>query len=420
MSRRRVVITGLGVVTSLGETVEGMWDALCAAQSGIGPIRRWDPKSLNYPTHFGGECTNFDLTKLDVSHFTSERLQPKRLDRFGQFALQASVKAVIDSSLDFDKEDRDRCGVVIGSGIGGIETLEEQNKILVTRGVSRVSPFTVPRLMVNAGSGNVSILFRIHGPNTAVATACATGANAIGDAGRFIQYDQADVMIAGGSEAALCELGVGSFCAARALSTRNDDPPRASRPWDKGRDGFVMGEGAGVVILEEYEHAKKRGARIYSELVGYGMSGDAYHITAPDEQGRGASRAMELALKDAAVSTDQIDYINAHGTSTPLGDLAETRAIKNTFGPYAKKLAISSTKSQLGHLLGASGGVEAVITALTIQRNLIPPTTNLDDPDEECDLDFVPHKARDKKVVLALSNSFGFGGHNACLLMKKL
>jgi 3-oxoacyl-[acyl-carrier-protein] synthase II len=420
MSRRRVVITGLGVVTSLAETVEGMWDSLCAAKSGIGPIRRWDAKALGYPTQFGGECTSFDLTKLDISRFTSERLQPKRLDRFGQFAVQASVNAVIDSGLDFEKEDRHRCGVVIGSGIGGIETLEEQNKILVTRGVSRVSPFTVPRLMVNAGSGNVSIIFRIHGPNTAVATACATGANAIGDAGRFIQYDQSDVMIAGGSEAALCELGVGSFCAARALSTRNDDPERASRPWDKDRDGFVMGEGAGVVILEEYEHAKKRGAKIYCELVGYGMSGDAYHITAPDEQGSGASRAMELALRDAGATADQVDYINAHGTSTPLGDLAETRAIKNTFGPHAKKVAISSTKSQLGHLLGASGGVEAVITALTIQRNLIPPTINLDHPDEECDLDFVPHKARDKKVVLALSNSFGFGGHNACLLMKKV
>jgi 3-oxoacyl-[acyl-carrier-protein] synthase II len=413
-----VVITGLGVVTSLGETVEGLWENLCAAKSGIGPITRWD--ATNYPSKFGGECTHFDLTKLDVSRFTPERLQPKRLDRFGQFAVAAAVSAVIDSALDYEKEDRFRCGVIIGSGIGGIETLEEQNKILVTRGVSRVSPFTVPRLMVNAASGNVSILFRIHGPNTAVATACATGANAIGDAGRFIQYDQADIMIAGGSEAALCELGMASFCAARALSTRNDDPTHASRPWDKDRDGFVMGEGAGIVVLEEYEHAKKRGARIYSELVGYGMSGDAYHITAPDEQGRGASRAMVLALKDAAVSADQVDYINAHGTSTPLGDLAETRAIKNTFGDHAKKLAISSTKSQLGHLLGASGGVEAVITAMTIHRNLIPPTINLDHPDEECDLDFVPHKARDKRVALALSNSFGFGGHNACLLMKKV
>jgi 3-oxoacyl-[acyl-carrier-protein] synthase II len=408
----------MGVVTSLGETVDALWDNLCAGKSGIGPITRWDPSA--YPTRIGGECASFDLTKLDVSRFTSERLQPKRLDRFGQFGLWASVQAVVDSALDFQNEDRYRCGVIIGSGIGGIETLEEQNKILVQRGPSRVSPFTVPRLMVNAASGNVSILFGLHGPNTAVATACATGANAIGDAARFIQYDQTDIMIAGGSEAALCELGVGSFCAARAMSTRNDDPTRASRPWDKDRDGFVMGEGAGVVVIEEYEHAKKRGARIYCELIGYGMSADAYHITAPDEGGLGASRAMELALRDGGVTPDQVDYINAHGTSTPLGDLAEVRAIKHSFGPHAKKVAISSTKSELGHLLGASGGVEAVITALTIHRHQIPPTINLDHPDEECDLDFVPHKSRQLRVDVALSNSFGFGGHNACLLMKRV
>jgi 3-oxoacyl-[acyl-carrier-protein] synthase II len=408
----------MGVVTSLGETVDALWDNLCAGKSGIGPITRWDPSA--YPTRIGGECASFDLTKLDVSRFTSERLQPKRLDRFGQFGLWASVQAVVDSALDFQNEDRYRCGVIIGSGIGGIETLEEQNKILVQRGPSRVSPFTVPRLMVNAASGNVSILFGLHGPNTAVATACATGANAIGDAARFIQYDQTDIMIAGGSEAALCELGVGSFCAARAMSTRNDDPTRASLPWDKDRDGFVMGEGAGVVVIEEYEHAKKRGARIYCELIGYGMSADAYHITAPDEGGLGASRAMELALRDGGVTPDQVDYINAHGTSTPLGDLAEVRAIKHSFGPHAKKVAISSTKSELGHLLGASGGVEAVITALTIHRHQIPPTINLDHPDEECDLDFVPHKSRQLRVDVALSNSFGFGGHNACLLMKRV
>jgi len=310
--------------------------------------------------------------------------------------------------------------VLIGSGIGGIETLEEQNKILTTRGVQRVSPFTVPRLMVNAASGNVSIRFRIKGPNTAVATACATGANAIGDAMRFIQHDMADMMIAGGSEAALCELGMASFIAARALSTRNEDPARASRPWDKDRDGFVMAEGAGVVMLEEYEHAKARGARIYAELVGYGMSGDACHITAPDENGAGASMAMKLALKDAKLNPEHVDYINAHGTSTPLGDLAETKAVKGTFGDHARKIAVSSTKSQMGHLLGASGGVEAVITAMTISRNLIPPTINLDTPDPECDLDFVPHKARDKKVEVAMSNSFGFGGHNASLVMKKV
>jgi 3-oxoacyl-[acyl-carrier-protein] synthase II len=286
--------------------------------------------------------------------------------------------------------------------------------------VQRVSPFTVPRLMVNAASGNVSILFGINGPNTAVATACATGANAIGDAMRFIQHDMADVMIAGGSEAALCGLGMASFIAARALSTRNEEPTKASRPWDKGRDGFVMGEGAGVVILEDYEHAKARGAKIYAELVGYGMSADAHHITAPHEDGRGASKAMDFALKDAKVAPTEVDYINAHGTSTPLGDLAETKAVKTTFGEYAKKLPVSSTKSQMGHLLGASGGVEAIVTAMAIHRNLIPPTINLDEPEEECDLDYVPHKARDKKVTIAMSNSFGFGGHNASLLLRKI
>jgi 3-oxoacyl-[acyl-carrier-protein] synthase II len=411
--KRRVVITGLGVVTSLGESVDEMWENVCAGKSGISNITRWD--TSKYPTRFGGECATFDVTQYGV-----DVREAKRLDRFGQFGLAASISAVKDSGIQFDNEDRNRCGVVIGSGIGGIETLEEQNKILVSRGVSRVSPFTVPRLMVNAASGNVSILFGIHGPNTAVATACATGSNAIGDGARFIQHDLADVMIAGGSEAALCELGVGSFCAARALSTRNDAPQKASRPWDKDRDGFVMGEGAGIVVLEEYEHAKKRGARIYCELAGYGMSGDAHHITAPAEDGAGASMSMNLALRDAGVTPDQIDYINAHGTSTPLGDIAETRAVKSTFGANARKLAMSSTKSQLGHLLGASGGVEAVITAMAINRNLIPPTINLDNPDPECDLDYVPHKARDLKVTIAMSNSFGFGGHNATLVMRKI
>ena len=411
--KRRVVITGLGVVTSMGEVVDELWENVCAGKSGIGPITRWD--TSKYPTRFGGECTHFDVTKYGV-----DTREAKRLDRFGQFGLAASVSAVNDSGVDFAKEDSYRCGVVIGSGIGGIETLEEQNKILNTRGIGRVSPFTVPRLMVNAASGNVSIRFKIRGPNTAVATACATGANAIGDAMRFIQHDMADLMIAGGSEAALCELGMASFIAARALSTRNDDPQRASRPWDKDRDGFVMGEGAGVVILEEYEHAKKRGAKIYAELAGYGMSGDAWHITAPDENGAGAAMAMKLALRDAGLNPDQVDYINAHGTSTPLGDIAETKAVKATFGEHARKLAISSTKSQMGHLLGASGGVEAILTGMAINRNLIPPTINLDNPDPECDLDFVPHKARDRKVDVAMSNSFGFGGHNASLVMRKI
>jgi 3-oxoacyl-[acyl-carrier-protein] synthase II len=411
--KRRVVITGMGIVTSLGEVVDELWENVCAGKSGITNITRWD--ASKYPTRFGGECASFDVTKYGV-----DTREAKRLDRFGQFGLAASVSAVKDSGIDFSKEDPYRCGVIIGSGIGGIETLEEQNKILVARGVSRVSPFTVPRLMVNAASGNVSILYKLKGPNTAVATACATGSNAIGDAGRFIQADMADLMVAGGSEAALCELGLGSFCAARALSTRNDDPARASRPWDKDRDGFVMGEGAGVVLLEEYEHAKKRGAKIYAELAGYGMSADASHITAPDENGTGAMMAMRFALKDAGLNPDQVDYINAHGTSTPLGDIAETKAVKATYGAHAKKVAISSTKSQIGHLLGASGGVEAVLTAMTISRNLIPPTINLDNPDPECDLDYVPHKARDRKVNVAMSNSFGFGGHNASIVMRKI
>ncbi len=411
--RRRVVITGLGVVTSLGETVDEYWSGLAAGKSGIGPITRWD--ASKYPARFGGECTNFDVTKYGIDF-----REAKRLDRFAQFGMAASISAVKDSGLEFAKEQPARCGVIIGSGIGGIETLEEQNRILVSRGPGRVSPFTVPRLMVNAASGNVSILYGITGPNTAIATACATGSNAIGDAGRLIQNDLADIMIAGGSEAALCELGMASFCAARALSTRNEEPHRASRPWDKDRDGFVMGEGSGVVILEEYEHAKKRGARIYAEVVGYGMSGDAHHITAPAEDGRGASLAMDQALHDAGVAPDGVGYINAHGTSTPLGDIAETQAVKKSFGEHAKKLAISSTKSMIGHLLGASGGVEAVATALTVYRNLIPPTINLENPDPQCDLDYVPLKARETRIEYAMSNSFGFGGHNASLLIRKI
>jgi 3-oxoacyl-[acyl-carrier-protein] synthase II len=413
MSRRRVVVTGLGVITSLGESVDEVWDALCAGKSGIGPITRWDTST--YPVRIGGECTHFDVTKYGIDF-----REAKRLDRFGQFGLAASVNAVTDAGLDFEKEDRFRCGVIIGTGIGGIETIEEQHLVLNERGVSRVSPFTVPRLMANAASGNVSILFKLNGPNTAVATACATGSNAIGDAARFIQHDLAEVMIAGGSEAALSRLGMATFCAARALSTRNDEPTRASRPWDKDRDGFVMAEGAGVVVLEEYEHAKKRGARIYAELVGYGMSADGHHITAPHEDGLGAAAAMRFALKDAGINGDVIDYINAHGTSTPLGDLAETKAVKTTFGAYAKKLMLSSTKSQLGHLLGASGGVEAVATSLSVHNNLLPPTINLENQDPECDLDYTPLKARDRKVTYAMSNSFGFGGHNASLLFKKV
>lgn len=413
MNRRRVVVTGMGVITSLSEDVQTYFDALCAGKSGIVPVKRWD--ASKFPTQIGGECTNFDVTCFGV-----DVLEAKRLDRFGQFGLAASIQAVKDAGLDFAKEDPTRGGVLIGSGIGGIETLQEQNKILTERGVRRVSPFTVPRLMGNAASGNVSIRFGLQGPCTSVVTACATGSNAIGDAFRLVQYGLADIMITGGSEAALCELGMGSFCAARAMSTRNAEPERASRPWDKDRDGFVMGEGAGVLVIEEYEHAVKRGARIYAEIVGYGMSADAYHITQPEEQGKGATLAMNLALKDAGVAPDVVDYINAHGTSTPLGDIAETKAVKATFGEHAKKLVISSTKSMVGHLLGASGGVEAVACLKTIQQGIIHPTANLDNQDPECDLDYCPKVARQKEVRYALSNSFGFGGHNAVLLFKKI
>lgn len=410
--KRRVVITGMGVVTSLGETVEEMWGALCAGRSGIGPITRWDMSA--YPVRFGGECTGFDVTRYGV-----EKREVKKLDRFAQFGIAAAVSAVRNAGVDFTKEDAFRCGVIIGSGIGGLETVEEAQSTVVARSFDRLSPFTVPKMMANAASGNVSILFGLRGICTAISTACATAANAIGDASRFIAHDYADIMLAGGSEAALCKLGMGSFIAARALSTRNDDPARASRPWDKNRNGFVMGEGAGVLVLEEYEHARRRGATIFAELAGYGTTADAHHITAPIEEGTGASKAMDLAIEDARIARDAVNYVNAHGTSTNLGDLAEVRAIKQTFGEHAKKLAISSTKSHLGHLLGASGGVEAVIAALTTLRDIVPPTINLDEPDEGCDLDFVPHQAREMKVNYALSNSFGFGGHNASLLFKK-
>jgi len=413
MKARRVVITGLGLVTSLGENAHEVFDKLLAGQNGIKMVTRFDLST--FAVRIGGECTDFDVSKYGI-----DVKEARRLDRFGQFGIAASISAVKDSGIDFAKENGDRCGVIIGSGIGGIETLEEQNQILNTRGVTRVSPFTVPRLMVNAASGNVSIMFGLKGPNTAVATACATGSNAIGDAAKLIENNAADVMIAGGSEAALCRLGMASFIAARAMSTRNEDPAHASRPWDKERDGFVMGEGAGVVVLEEYEHAKARGAKIYAEIAGYGMSADANHITAPCAAGEGASKAMKYALDDAGVNPSQIDYINAHGTSTGLGDLAETMAVKHTFGEHAKKVAISSTKSALGHLLGASGGIEAIFTTLAVQRNVIPPTINLDNPDEGCDLDYTPHNARQMTVNYALSNSFGFGGHNATLLLKKI
>jgi 3-oxoacyl-[acyl-carrier-protein] synthase II len=342
------------------------------------------------------------------------------MDRFAQFAVQSAIEAVDNSGLDFQGEDRTRCGVMIGSGIGGLEELEQQHTRMLDKGPSRVSPFTVPKLMVNAGSGNVSIIWQLMGPNTSVVTACASAANAVGEAMRCVQHDGADVIITGGSEAALTRIGLASFCALKGLSTRNDDPHHASRPFDKDRDGFLLSEGAGVVIIEELEHARKRGATIYGELVGYGASGDGHHITAPDPEGKGASLAMRKALADAGVDGEDVDYINTHGTSTELGDVAETVAIKKVFGDYATSgLMVSSTKSCTGHLLGASGGVELIACAKAIETGTLPATVNLDDQDEQCDLDYIPNTPRDRKIDLALSNSFGFGGHNACLLIRR-
>jgi len=407
MHSRRVVITGMGVVTPFGDGTDVFWDGLISGRSAIRPIRRFD--CAQFDTRFGGECLAFDPDRY------VDRKLSKRLDRFAQFALAAAMMAARDSGIDFDRADGSRIGAAIGSGIGGIQELEEQHVRLLHKGPGKVSAFTIPKLMLNAGSANISIYFNARGPNTAVATACASATNAMGDALWAIRRGEADVMFTGGSEAALTPLGLAAFCAMHALSTRNDEPERASRPFDRGRDGFVMGEGAGILIFEELEHARRRGARILAEVLGFGMSGDASHITQPGEDGAGAAVAVQRALQDAGLSPDAVDYINAHGTSTPLGDIAETRAIKRVFGEHARNLAISSTKSAIGHLLGASGGVEMVATVLAIQNGIAPPTINLDDPDPECDLDYVPNRARDMRIRVAMSNSFGFGGHNACI-----
>jgi 3-oxoacyl-[acyl-carrier-protein] synthase II len=408
MEKRRVVITGMGWVTSLGLSVDGVWTDLVAGKSGIRTIERFDVS--RHATKFGGQVPNWDSPNLD-------KREAKRLDRFAQFAVNAAHDAVRDSGIDFAKEDPWRCGSIVGSGIGGIEEFEEGHAKMILKGPERVSPFMVPKLMCNAGSGNISIAFHLHGPNSAVATACASAAHAIGEAAKCIRYGEADVMITGGSEAACTPLGLACFIALRALSERNDEPARASRPFEKNRDGFVLSEGAGILVVEEYEHAKARGARIYAEVLGYGQSADGSHITAPDEQGRGAAYAMERALRDAKLNTTDVNYINAHGTSTPLGDLAETRAVKLLFGEQAYRIPVSSTKSMTGHLLGASGGIEAIIAAKTIQTGVVPPTINLDEPDPECDLDYVPNVARQVPVKVAMSNSFGFGGHNVSLVL---
>jgi len=407
---RRVVITGMGVVTGLGHTIEEFWSGLVGGKSGVGPLDLFD--TTEFRVRFGGQVRNFDPAAL----FGVK--EARHLDRFAQFAVHAAARAVEDSGIEWSRYDPYRSGVYIGSGIGGLNEFESQHTIMMEKGPSRISPFTIPKLMVNAGSGHVSIKYGLKGPTSAIATACASAANAIGDAFNLIRLDHADAMITGGSEAAITHMGLGGFAAMRALSTRNDDPTRASRPFDKGRDGFVLSEGAGILVLEEEEFARKRGARIYAEVLGYGMSADGSHITAPDEQGRGAARAMSNCLADGRCNPDQVGYINAHGTSTGLGDIAETRAMKSIFGEYARNgLLVSSTKSELGHLLGASGGVELIASTLALHRGVLPPTINLDDPDDECDLDYIPHVAREVRVDRVMSNSFGFGGHNASLLI---
>lgn len=414
MDKRRVVITGMGWVTSLGCDVDQVWNRLIAGESGIRTISRFD--TTDYTTKFGGEVTN----EIWDAGCHIEKRAMKRLDRFAQYALNASIDAANDAGIDFEKEDPWRCGSIIGTGIGGIDEFEMGHQKLLSKGPMRVSPFMVPKLMCNAACGNTSIHFGIKGPNYAVASACASAGHAIGDAADAIRYGEADVMFGGGSEAALTPLGLACFVTMKALSTRNDDPTHASRPWDKDRDGFILSEGAGVFLLEEFEHAKARGARIYAEVKGHGQTADGSHITAPDEEGRGAAFAMERALKDAGIDKNNVDYINAHGTSTPLGDKAETRAIKRLFGDQAYKIPVSSTKSMTGHLLGASGGIEAIICTKAIEKGVMPPTVNLDEPGEDCDLDYIPNTAREGEVNVAISNSFGFGGHNVCLVIGKV
>ena len=409
--KKRVVITGLGAITPVGNTAETFWQALLAGQSGIGTITRFD--AADYDAKIAGEVKGFDPTAF------IDKKEARRMDRFTQFAIAASRMALTDSGMDLEKEDRSRIGAFVGSGIGGMDTLHEQYKTLFEKGPNRISPFFIPMMIANMAAGQVSIAFGLQGPSSCVVTACATGTNCIGDAMRVIQRGDADVMVAGGTEAAISPAGMAGFCAMKALSTRNDAPEKASRPFEKDRDGFVMGEGSGIVVLESLEHALARGARIYAELAGYGTNADAYHVTAPAPEGAQAARCMELAIKDAGLTVADIDYINAHGTSTPLNDKNETLGIKALFGDQAKNVAVSSIKSMTGHLLGAAGGIECVATTLTVVNDMMPPTINYETPDPDLDLDYVPNQARAKTVRAALSNSFGFGGHNATLLVKK-
>ncbi|MEK8088423.1 beta-ketoacyl-ACP synthase II [Thermithiobacillus plumbiphilus] len=409
--KRRVVVTGLGLVTPVGVGVAQSWDNLVKGVSGIGRVTRLDPAA--YASQVAGEVKDFDVTR-----YLSAK-EARKMDLFIHYGLAAAVEAIEDSGLRITPEIAERVGVSVGSGIGGLPGIERGYEDYLRGGPRKISPFFIPSCIVNMVSGHVSIMYGAKGPNLAMATACSTGAHAIGDASRLIAFGDADVMIAGGSEAAISPLGLGGFSAARALSTRNDEPERASRPWDKDRDGFVLGEGAGVLVLEEREFALARGARIYAELTGFGMSGDAYHMTQPAPEGEGAARCMRAALKNAGMAPEQVDYINAHGTSTPLGDVQETQAMKSVFGEHAYKLAVSSTKSMIGHLLGAAGGVEAAISVLALHHGVIPPTINLDNPDEGCDLDYVPHEARRRPIRVAMSNSFGFGGTNGTLIFAK-
>ena len=409
--KKRVVITGLGAITPVGNTAADFWQALLAGKSGIGPITRFD--AAEYDAKIAGEVKGFEPTAF------IDKKEARRMDRFTQFAIAAAKMALDDSGIDLEKADKSRIGSFVGSGIGGMDTLHEQYKNLFEKGPNRVSPFFIPMMIANMAAGQVSIAFGLQGPSSCVVTACATGTNCIGDAMKVIQRGDADVMVAGGTDAAISPAGMAGFCSMKALSTRNDAPEKASRPFEKDRDGFVMGEGSGIVILESLEHALARGARIYAELAGYGTNADAYHVTAPAPEGAQAARCMELAIKDAGLQVTDVDYINAHGTSTPLNDKNETLGIKALFGGHAKNLAVSSIKSMTGHLLGAAGGIECVATALTVANDMMPPTINYDTPDSDLDLDYVPNQARAKVVRVALSNSFGFGGHNATLLVKK-
>jgi 3-oxoacyl-[acyl-carrier-protein] synthase II len=410
--KRRVVITGLGMVCPVGLNVSDSWANILAGKSGIRPLTHFDVESFS--TRFGGSVWDFDITE-----YMSAK-EAKKMDPFMHYGMAAGHQAFIDSGLEVTEENADRIGVSIGSGIGGVSGIEKGFATFQKSGPRRISPFFVPSNIINMISGNLSIMHGLKGPNLAIVTACSTGTHSIGDAARIIEYGDADVMIAGGAEMATSPTGLGGFCAARALSTNNDDPEGASRPWDLNRDGFVLSDGAGVVTLEEYEHAKARGAKIYAEVIGYGMSGDAYHMTSPSEGGEGAKRCMQNAMRNAGINPEEIDYINAHGTSTPAGDKAETNAVKTAFGDHAHKVAVSSTKSMTGHLLGAAGGIEAIFSALAIYDQVAPPTINLETPDPECDLDFVPKTAREMKIDIAMSNSFGFGGTNSTLIFKKV